>query len=215
MKSLRFLVFSLLALVLSACSGKAVKTYSGQDLGPDELAVLTAGEGIQVSYVNGKKQTEYLLSQLDTDYALKPGKHRVVFYYTSVWAKSKAGSEGSRSELVESAPQVVEFDAQAGQKLSFDYAAVDNVRDAKVLASSFVASVVGVDGEVMGVSTIYDADAEAEKASLQGAAAVSASAGLQSGQTSDNALPALEGMKVLWERASAEDKKLFLKWAFK
>jgi len=219
MKCFRFLCVVAVMLMVSACSTKVVKTYEGDQLSVDQQAILTAGANIQVASVNGVKQKEYMLSQLDTRYGLKPGKHNVVFYYTSVWARSKVGPEGERSELVESEPRFVEFEVQQGQSVSFDFSSVDNVRDAKVLAENFEASIVDEQGKVLGVSSVYDAQVHATATKSEGASRSAAQSAEQpladNTAAAERALPALDGLKVLWEKASAEDKKSFLKWAFK
>jgi len=195
---------------LTACTGKPVKTYDGDKLPDDQVALLNAVENIQVLQIDGKKMTKYLLSNIETNYALSPGKHRVVFIYTSVWAKTLSSADESRSELVESKPQVVEFEAAAGDRLRFDFDHVDNVRDARVLAERFAANVVDANAEVVAASTVYNEEKEQELA----AAKESVKQALAEPASYDQSLPALDAMKLLWEKSSAEDKKEFLKWAF-
>lgn len=203
-----FKVLMLLACfsLLAACTGKPVKMYAGDTLSDDQVVMLAAGENIEVVSVDGKKVTKYLLSNIETSYALSPGKHTVVFNYTSVWAKAASNTDESRSTLVESKPYVLTFDAKPGARLRFEFDAVDNVRDAKVLAENFSAQVVDDSGKALAMSKIYVPkveSAEAKQLTAQGGTAAL-----------DNDLATIDAMKLLWERASADEKKQFLKWAF-
>ena len=90
-----FRVFVLLiSLTLLGCtSDKIVKTYDGKILAKDEVAVLTAPQNITLLSVNGKEVQQYLLSNLDVNYALKAGENLVVFKYESIWSKAKRDEE--------------------------------------------------------------------------------------------------------------------------
>lgn len=208
MKIARFSALVLLAVFLSACSNKIVKTYEGAALAKKDVAILVAGETIEVVSVNGKKVNKYLLKNLETSYGLKPGSNEVVFQYTEVWAKAPRGQEDSRSELVASGSQLVQFEAKAGETYRFEYDRVEDVRESRILAESFSASVVDNSNAVIALSSVYDAAAIA--AATAAAAPVSQNAALMP----SNDLPAIDAMKLIWERASSEDKKAFLQWAF-
>ena len=207
----RACVVSLLAMLV-ACTGKPVKTYEGDAVAQEELAILTAGPNIEVTSVDGKKMKTYMLSNIETKYALKPGMHSVVFNYTSVWATSGREVDGDRSELVESLPQVVEFEVKAGDKVSFEFEEVDNVREARALAGAFSARLVNQDQALLATSSVYDAKAEEQRKQVANNAVVASERGNQSNTAG---LPTIEAMKVLWDSASSEEKKEFLKWAFK
>lgn len=211
MQNLRALALLLIVALLSACTGKPVKTYEGSALPDDDVAILTASENIEVIQIDAKEMKTYLLSNIETMYALKPGKHRVIFNYTSVWAVAPKGAEGPRSESVESLPQVVEIDVKAGDRLSFEFDEVEDVREARAFAKRFTANVVDSQGQTIAVSDLYKEEV-AQVASAEPSAQSSQGAQLDASATG---LPPLEAMKVIWEGASAEDKKAFLKWAFK
>lgn len=223
------LIVVILAVILTACSsGTIVKTYEGEKLQAQSLAVLTAPEYISLVSVNGKRVPKYLLSSINTNYGLKPGINVVVFEYESVWAKAAVGSEGARSELVSSGRKEVVIDAIAGENYNFDFAKASNVRDAKVLAENFSAQVVNASGAVIAQSTepgIYKtatkpasvvATPVVTELAAENSVGVTAAPVPQpvAADQASQALPTIEGLKVLWKNASAEEKKSFLKWAF-
>ena len=212
MQNLRLVALLLITVLISACTGKPVKTYDGATLPDQDVAILMAGDNIEITSVDGKKMKKYLLSEIDTDYALTPGKHKVVFNYTSVWAVAPRGAEGPRSELVESPSQVVEIEVKAGDRLSFEFDEVEDIRAAKVFAQRFTANVVDNQGQTIAASDLYKE--ELEQAVTPAEQVATASQGEPLGAPA-NGLPPLEAMKVIWEGASPEDKKAFLKWAFK
>ena len=211
MRSLRGILLLVAVAMMSACTGKPVKTYEGDALPDQDLAILTANEGIEIVQIDAKKMKTYMLSNIETMYALTPGKHRVVFNYTSVWSVLPQGPDSPRSELVESPAQVVDIEVKAGDSLSFEFGEVENVREARAFAERFTANVVDSQGNVLATSDLYVAQTEEEVAKQI------AGSGAQVGHLESKAagLPPLEAMKVIWEGASAEDKKAFLKWAFK
>ena len=95
--------------------------------------------------------------------------------------------------------------------MSFEFDDVEDIREARAFAERFTANVVDSQGNVLASSDLYVATAE------QDVSEQVAELGAQGGQLESKAagLPPLEAMKVIWEGASAEDKKAFLKWAFK
>ncbi|KZY61275.1 hypothetical protein A3737_22215, partial [Oleiphilus sp. HI0065] len=211
MRSLRGILLLVIVAMVSACTGKPVKTYEGAALPDKDVAILTASDNIEVIEIDGTEMTTYLLSNIETMYALKPGKHRIVFNYTSVWSVAPKGQDGPRSEAVESPAQVVEIEVKAGDSLSFEFDDVENIREARAFAERFTANLVDSQGNVLGASDLYVKQVEQEMGEQV------AVAGVQAGQLESKAagLPPLEAMKVIWEGASTEDKKAFLKWAFK
>jgi len=206
------LIFSMLFLV--ACStGKIVKTYEGDKLLVEQVAVLTAPENIVVLSINGKRVKNYLLSDLNVNYGLKPGENLVVFQYESIWAKTiRENKDAPRSEKVVSEPIEVLIDAKAGESLNFKFQSGSNVREARALAETFEAEVVDskfiVIAQSAKVGTFAANKATAklaeEKIAKEKNKALSGSSDLSS----------LEALKVLWGVATADEKKVFLVWAF-
>ena len=211
MRSLKGALLLFMVVLMSACSGKPVKTYEGARLPEGDVALLLAGDNIEVTKVDGKEMKKYLLSEIDTTYALTPGKHRIVFNYKSVWAVAPRGPEDARSELVESPAQVVEVEVKAGDRLSFEFDEVGDVREARAFAERFTANVVDNQGKIIASSDLYR---EATEQQLAEQAVAQANVASEGGVSKAAGLPALEAMKVIWEGASLEDKKAFLKWAY-
>lgn len=199
------LLLVLSALLLAACStGKIVKAYDGDELLAEQLAVLTAPEGIAVLSINGKKLKKYLLDDINVNYGLKPGENLVVFQYGSVWAKAvREDKDAPRSEKVTSEPKEVLIDAKAGEKLNFRFKSGSNAREAKVLAAKFEAEVV--DSKLNTV---------ARSAEVGTYVASNAKVSLAEEKPETSGLQTLDALKVLWKAATAEEKKTFLAWAF-
>lgn len=210
---LKTLCAALLCLLVSGCSSssKIVQTYEGEPLAPEQFAVLVAPEHISIVSVNGVEVTSYLLSDVVTNYGLKPGSNDVVFKYESVWAKpgGQAGG-GPRSEKTESAPMFVSFDAKPGGVYRFTFEEADNIREARQLANEFSAMLVNKLGDGVASSAPYKGQAASDRAS-------SFIQRMVSGVTTnadDEGASHLDEMKALWSKASAEDRKAFLAWAF-
>ncbi|MFT7372238.1 MAG: hypothetical protein ACI9T9_000920 [Oleiphilaceae bacterium] len=201
-------------LFLAACStGKIVKTYEGDALLVEQLAVLTAPENIVVLSINGNRVKSYLLSDINVRYGLKPGKNLVVFQYESVWAKAvREDKDAPRSETIMSEPKEVLVNAKAGEQLNFRFKNIDNVRDAKVLAAAFEAELVDANLNVV----VQSVDAGSHEASNAEAAAIEQKLVQENTKTSPEAssLQTLDALKVLWVTATADEKKTFLSWAF-
>ncbi len=213
-KSLKAALFSLLLISLAACSmsNKVVKTYEGEVLSKEQLAVLSAPANITVLSVNGKAMQNYLLSNLNTKYGLKSGSNQVVFQYESLWAKpGTKASGGARSEKIESPPHSVSFEAKVGEHYTFSFKAAENVREARQLAANFAATLVDAQGHELAMSKLYEF-ALADAASLaQKTVDVVQVKALPSGRDSASKL---DDLKIIWGEMSAKERKAFLAWAF-
>lgn len=198
-----------ISLVLFGCaSDKIVKTYKGKVLADDDIAVLTAPENITLLSVNGHGVQQYLLSNLSVNYGLKEGENLVVFKYESIWSKAKRDEEtGSRVDVVESQPLEVLIQATPGAKYNFNFEPAVNIREAKILASNFVAQVVDENKKLITESVALNTYQKTKDALVQ-EQKVSASDGLGS-------VSVIEQLKQLWPSATAEEKKAFLAWVFK
>jgi uncharacterized protein YccT (UPF0319 family) len=201
------LVLLVSALFLVACStGQVVKTYEGEALGVEQQAILMAPENIVVLSINGKKMKNYLLSDLNTSYGLKPGKNLVVFRSESVWAKAiREERDAPRSERIVSEPKEIMLNVKAGDKLSFKFERGRNAREARVLAEGFKADVIDSKFNIVATSvesgTFKTLRGENNNESSKLMAETSA-------------LQTLDALKVLWSAATAEEQKSFLSWAF-
>lgn len=206
-----------LSVFLSACSSnKLVKTYEGALLAESSVAVLTAPENITLLSVNGKAVTQYLLSNLEVSYALREGENLIVFQYESIWGKAIKDEEtGSRAELVKSEPLEVLIDAQAGQRYNFSFLPASNVREAKILAASFVAQIVDENKNLVAESVAYglhQAEKDERKAKEQILLAEKTDKLEQAKET--ESLSVIDQLKALWPQASPEQKKAFMVWVF-
>ncbi len=227
---LRLTLLTSLVLLTACGGGKIVKTYEGDAVPPQQLAVLTAGENVTLLSVNGKSVPKYLLSNIEVDYGLLPGANKVVFQYRSVWSNGPRKDEDApRAVEIESPPMQVAITAAAGDRLVFEYPQADNIREARSLAENFSARIVNQKGKELGVATAYTAE-QVQEVDLVNvpvtapAAAVPVSSSVPATMAMTTAspntapttsLPTIDALKVLWESASADEKKAFLKWAFK
>ena len=118
------LLAGVLVLMLSACASSVsrVETWQGNPAAASEAAVLKAPGEIQVKNVNGRSMTNFLIDDLDLDYALLPGENQVVFTYKTIWANPGVVENGeSKVFTVESDPQVVRFDARPNAVYHFEF----------------------------------------------------------------------------------------------
>ncbi|MFE8072834.1 DUF2057 family protein [Marinobacteraceae bacterium S3BR75-40.1] len=223
-KRLGLIMLALCLSLLAGCAsmGGAVKTWKGDDIAEDQAAMLHAPEDIEVLSVNGRKMASYLLDNIAVDYQLKPGPTVVTFRYRAVWATGKASADkdGTSVQKVQSDRLQVRFEAAAGADYEFAFSRPGNRKDAQVMAENFSARLVNEDNTVVARSTAYQAPQPvAEESTSQTAVSASASSGaVAPSPVPQNAqgepLPTLEALQLLWNRASKEDKKTFLRWAF-
>lgn len=218
MTYLRGISIFAMGMVLIACSGgKIVKTYEGDALAEAEVAVLLAEDHIEVTRVNGKKLTKYLLKSNSTRYGLKEGKNTVEFNYVSIWSIPIKNDDDPRAEEVKSATRQVEIFAKPGQRLRFRHQNASDIRMAKRLIEDFDAEIIDAQGNVLAVSgEVKDVALMAKTSSIAPAAAATATATLTAPVTAsvDPDFSSLDALKAIWENANATEKKEFLRWAF-
>lgn len=213
--SLSLMLF--ISIFLFGCaSDKIVKTYKGKVLTEDAIAVLTAPENITLLSVNGSEVQQYLLSNLSVDYGLQAGENLVVFKYASIWSKATRDEEsGSRVDVVESLPLEVLINAEPGAKYSFNFVSASNVREARAIASNFIAQVVDGNKNVITESVALNTHQKAKDKLVREQQALLLSKGAA---VSDNDglinTSVIERLKQLWPLANAEEKKAFLVWVF-
>jgi uncharacterized protein YccT (UPF0319 family) len=206
-----------MSLILFGCaSDRVVKTYEGDVLSEETIAVLTAPENITLLSVNGIEVQQYLLSNIEVNYGLKAGENLVVFKYESVWAKAKKDQEtGPYVDVVESEPLEVLIKAKPGAKYNFSFLPPNNVREAKEFALAFEVTVVddqkNLISEPVSLNTYKIAKEQIlqeEQALLLGKEAERL-ASLKSGGG-----VIIDQLKAIWPSASADEKKEFLVWVF-
>lgn len=203
------LVAVLLLSLMGCASGVAVvETWDGNPTAAADAAVLKAPGAIQVSQVNGREMTNFLMDDLALDYALLPGTNEVVFIYKTIWAKSGVVRNGeSKVQVINSKPQVVRFDAKAGETYRFEFDQPESRQQAEQEMPAFSAAVVSASGSEVADSIVWDGKQRiiADRTPLPESAAASPAL------TNANALSRL---KAIWETASDDEKKAFLRWAF-
>ncbi|HET8850164.1 MAG TPA: DUF2057 family protein [Marinobacter sp.] len=199
----------LISLFMVGCASSVtrVNTWEGTPAGAEDPAVLKAPGEIQVLRVNGQSMTNFLIDDLALDYGLLPGENEVVFTYKTIWAKSGVVRNGeSKVHIVESAPQVVRFDATAGSVYEFEYPVPESRQEAEALMVDFSADIVTAGGQTIASSSAWDGRSTVARARTP-VPATSADSRAAGGDT-------LEQMKALWAEASEEEKRTFLRWAF-
>ncbi|PHQ23896.1 DUF2057 domain-containing protein [Marinobacter guineae] len=208
--SLRAGLAASLALFLVGCASSVsvVETWDGNPEAAERAATLKTPGEIRVVRVNDRSMTNFLMDDLALDYALLPGENEVVFVYKTIWAKTGVVSNGeSKVHVIESEPQVARFEAAAGEIYHFEYDRPDTRQEAERMMPEFSASVVSSSGQSVASSSVWD-PAEAITASRT-PIPESPSDG-----TSASGGNALDQLKAVWETASDEEKKAFLRWAF-
>lgn len=199
--------------VLVGCSSAVTKleTWEGNPATAVNAATLKAPGAIHVSRVNGRLMTNYLMDDLALDYALLPGENHVVFTYKTIWAKSGVVRDGeSKVHVIKSEPQVVRFEATPNETYRFEFDEPETRRQAEQMMPEFSVTIVGADGRALAKSASWSPSDTTSTVRTP----------LPGGQATDGEMLASDGMssldrlKAVWETASDDDKKAFLRWAF-
>lgn len=200
----------LLAMALVGCASgvSVVETWEGNPQAAASAAKLKAPGEIRVTQVNGRDMTNFLMQDLALDYALLPGENQVVFVYKTIWAKTGVVSNGeSKVHVIESQPQVVRFEAEAGNTYHFEFPKPDSRQEAERMMPEFSAAIVSSSGQTVASSTDWTAEEQAM-------ASRTPIPGSPSDGTVGSSGSALDQLKAIWKTASDEEKKTFLRWAF-
>lgn len=232
------IVVSLLMFVLQGCTSMlpTYQTWQGGSKDRDQIAILHVPDDMRIYSVDGKPVSKGGLSvhSMSPRVSLLPGDHQVVFRYYSVWSlKGPAqANSGKLPDVVKSPLHQVTFNAKAGGSYHFDFKRPDSEDKAKQFAvSGFHPTLKDGQGSVVAQSEPYQASrttpkqlaAQSAPAAVQSAQATSAphpavsATGAQAAPVPaapDAGLSTLDAMKLLWQKASTEDKKAFLRWAF-
>nr|WP_241956552.1 DUF2057 family protein [Marinobacter maroccanus] len=197
-----------MSLVGCASGVSVVETWDGNPAAASNAATLEAPGEIRVTRVNGRSMSNFLMDDLALDYALLPGENEVVFVYKTIWAKSGVVRNGeSKVHVIESEPQVVRFEAEAGETYRFEFDQPESRQEAEQEMPEFSAEIVSLAGTSVATSTVWDPKEQmtASRTPIPASTYESAPASSES---------ALEQLKTIWETASDEEKKAFLRWAF-
>ncbi len=214
-RHLRALLTLSALMLLAGCSStlKNIQTWDGETLEASQVAELQAPGQIQVTAVNGREVKTYLMDDLALNYSLLPGANTVVYRYKTIWAKGRAvENDEARVDVVESEPHQVTFEAMAGQRYRFSLPEPRNRQEAEAMVANLQVQVVNAGGDVVGHTRRYEPMPAPVAASVVVAPQPLSTAPASTASGAD--LNALDGLKVLWERASAEEKREFLRWAF-
>lgn len=201
------LAVGVLSLLVAGCASSlaTIDTWEGDLPAATEPAVLKAPGTIQVTDVNGKAMTNFLMDDLALDYGLLPGRNEVVFTYKTIWAKSGVVDNGeSKVHVIETDPQVVRFDAEPGMTYQFAFDKPATRREAEAFSKNFSAVIVNAAGDAVAEADVW-MEPTKMRTPVSGVSASAYAAG------SDNTL---DKLKLLWDEATDEEKKTFLRWAF-
>lgn len=219
-------------VVLTGCGTtfKSVQTWEGPSAERNQIAILEKPDSVKILSVNGRDMENFLMDDIKLNYELLPGQNTVVFSHKTIWAKKTVVDNGeSKVTAVETEPQQVVINAQAGETYSFVLPQPQTQREAERLAENFQATIVNSNNRQVAQSTDYVApkpqlptlNASGQQAAPAPLSAPAPNATVTAGAATStvapsaaNGLPTLEGLKLLWERASTEEKKDFLRWAF-
>ncbi|MCG2581532.1 MAG: DUF2057 domain-containing protein [Marinobacter sp.] len=204
----RLFVFALAAAMLAGCASSLarIQTWEGE-VAEDSRALLKAPGEIQVVRVNGLSMSNFLMDDLALNYDLLPGENQIVFNYKTIWAKTGVVRNGeSKVHVVETEPHAVSFVAQAGETYSFEFDRPESRREAEALRKNFSGTIVNGTGEEVASFELWDG-----KALGRARTPVSGDKHEMTGATDGDTLGQL---KALWQDASEEEKRTFLRWAF-
>ncbi|WLQ14039.1 DUF2057 domain-containing protein [Hahella aquimaris] len=226
-----------LAVAISACgTTRAIKTYDGQTLGDGQVAKVMAPAEIELLEIDGVSQKSFLLENINLTYDILPGQRTLVYRYTSIWAKTRESddSDAEHVDKVVSDRFQVTVDMQPGQVYTFGFNKPDSKREAEAFARAPEIALVDSANRVVANSGPYQpAVVAATQPTVTQPSAVGTvranspvvtpsqpTQGVQAPANaavspSDAGISRIEALKVLWEKASAEEKKQFLRWAFK
>lgn len=213
-------------LLMSGCSTsgmKPIQTWEGPEAQPGQVAVLKAPSQIKVSKINGRDVTNFLMEDLALDYQLLPGQNTIVFRYETIWAKKTVVENGeSKVYKVSSGPQKIVVDARAGKTYHFEVPDLASRDEAEAFVSTSSIPVVSQSGAVVARASLYKptpnklptlpsaapADDEAPTAPVAASSSPATAASAAEGTT-------LMSLKQLWQQASEDEKREFLRWALK
>jgi len=224
----------LLILGLQGCSSMlpTYQTWKGPSRDRDQIAILHVPDDMRIYAIDGKPLSTGGLSvnSMSPRVSLLPGEHQVAFRYHSVWSKqSNPGNADKLPDVVKSPLHQVRFNARAGASYHFEFSRPRTKAAARVFAANEFAPVLK-DGQGQTVARSEPYQPSAAKQAVASSTPATSAAGVTAAgaaataapSTSAAAAPAqanaglstLDAMKVLWQKASKEDKKAFLRWAF-
>lgn len=226
----RLLLPAFLLVVIAGCSSSMtrIETWQGNPAQAANAATLIAPGEIRVTEVNGRSVGNFLMDDLALNYALLPGNNDVVFIYKTIWAKTTVVKNGeSKVHVIESKPQIASFDAEPGAVYEFRFTKPSSRKDAERTMEDFSARIVASTGQLATVSVNYQPGQALARTPIPQArgsqttpqATTSTTVTTPQASATVTAVSAAQGnaldtLKAVWENASDEEKKTFLRWAF-
>lgn len=214
----------LFGLILSGCSSSLtrVQTWEGESVRDSELALLKVPASVRVTEVNGREMSRFLMDDMAIDYQLLAGNATVVFSYRTIWARPSGARSGEpRVDVVEATPQVIHFEAKAGEVYHFELPEASSRREAEALAAGFRASLVTGDGLRVADSEPYEggyagyanANGDRVRPGTVSEPLTTAPEG-ELTEADEDASPVVRQLQQLWGEASEQERRYFLRWAF-
>ncbi len=200
------MVAVMFAVSLAGCASTLtrVETWEGDPDAAARAATLKAPGPVDVTVVNSRSVSSFLVDDLPLDYALLPGENEVVFTHKTIWAKSGVVENGeSKVHVYKTEPQVVRFTAEAGEEYRFELPKPESRAEAERMAQDFSAVIVAENGQAVATSKPWTPKQAPERTPIP------ASESVPTGSDS-----ALGRLKATWATATEEEKKAFLRWAF-
>lgn len=194
------LILAVLPL-LSACQGQGIyRTYRGEPLAADKVAVLVVPAKFNVLYIDDTKFQPPVLTN-GAQLELLPGKHRLLVEYDEFWDLSN-----DEHERVTSQPVLVSFQLAPGGRYRLQARQLTDVNQARAFAGKPEVKLIDqVSGQSLSVVQNYKL---MEQKYLSGFTADNPAMG----GTDANLMPA-KMLEYWWGRADAEQQQNFLDWA--
>ncbi|MDX1801111.1 MAG: DUF2057 family protein [Marinobacter sp.] len=212
-----------MGLLMSGCSTsgmKPIQTWEGPEAQPDQVAVLKAPSQIKVKKINGRDVGNFLMEDLALNYQLLPGQNTIVFSYETIWAKKTVVENGeSKVHKVSSGPQQIVIDAKAGKTYHFEVPELANREEARQFVANSSIPVVSQSGEIVAQATLYKPTPNKlptlRTAAPADGSATAAPVAAKAEEYSTTNGTTLTALKQLWQKASEDEKREFLRWALK
>lgn len=120
-------------LTLAACSSARIRLYDGAPRPPEQVAVVSMPEALEVARVNGVevKGASGMLHGGDKVLELAPGRYELLIFYREVW------EQAGEHDVLRSDPALFVIDAQAGHHYRVAYAEPKRYDRAQALAADF------------------------------------------------------------------------------
>ncbi len=205
---MRTILILLTLMTLAACARSPdIKLYEGADLPAEKLLLVDVPVELEIVVINEKRVEgiNKLFSLGDRTLHLQPGEYRIIAYYKNLFELP-----GNNHEVVKSDPVLYRISGTAGShhRLSFDEPA--DVDEAREMAKNFA-------GYSLNLATAERLPTEASGMmqrqgflTIQSAPAAASVSNVA--PETDGGLSHIDLLKASWQNATAEERRLFLRW---